>query len=202
MTTLERGFKTWTERTAASIRRELGLGAHQPLDVWSLASFLEVQLKTPKEVAGMPTSVLDQLLVHDPQGWSAVSLTLGEKAIVIYNPQHSKARQASDIAHELSHFVLSHEPAKLVVSPDGQIVMRSYNSKQEEEANWLAWSLLAPREALLHAARQRMPLSEIARSFGVSEALVEYRLSITGVRALLERSRSKHTARKPGQPRP
>jgi len=201
MTRLERGFKTRAERTAANIRGELGLDDHKPLDLWSLASFLEVQLKTPKEVAGMPTSALDQLLVHDPQGWSAVSLTLGEKAVVIYNPRHSRARQASDIAHELSHFILSHEPAKLVVSADGQMVMRSYNSKQEEEANWLAWSLLAPREALLRAARQRMPPSEIAQLLGVSEALVEYRLRITGIRAFLERNRSKHSSHNPKQPR-
>ena len=40
MTTLERGFKTWAERTAASIRRDLGLAAHQPLDVRALAAFL------------------------------------------------------------------------------------------------------------------------------------------------------------------
>jgi Zn-dependent peptidase ImmA (M78 family) len=191
MTTLERGFKTWAERTAASIRRDLGLAAHQPLDVRSLAAFLEVQLKTPNEVSGIPTDVLDQLLVHDPSGWSAVSLTLGDRAVIIYNPRHSAARQASDIAHELSHFILSHEPAKLVVSPDGRMVMRSYNSKQEEEANWLAWSMLAPREALLYAARQRMPNSEIARIYGVSEALIEYRLKITGVRAVLQRSRGR-----------
>ncbi len=191
MTTLERGFKTWAERTASSIRRELGLADHDALDVWRLASFLEVQLKTPKQVAAMPASALDQLLAHDPQGWSAVSLTRGDRAVIIFNPRHSKARQASDIAHELSHFILSHESAKLVVSGDGQIVMRSYNSKQEEEANWLAWSLLAPREALLRAARQRLSTTEIATLLGVSEALVDYRLGITGVRTLLERTRSK-----------
>ncbi len=65
--------------------------------------------------------------------------------IVIYNPAHSPARQASDIAHKLAHIILEHDPAKMVLSQDGTIVMRSFNEKQEEEANWLAWSLLLPR---------------------------------------------------------
>jgi Zn-dependent peptidase ImmA (M78 family) len=193
MATLERGFKSWAERTAASIRRELGLSDDAPFDLRALAELIEVRLMVPSEVAAMPKDVLRTLLVDDPDGWSAVSLTAGARAVVIYNPCHSKARQSSDIAHELSHIILSHEPAKLVVSSDGQMVMRSYNSKQEEEANWLGWSLLLPREALLHASRQKMSTSEIARTFEVSEALVSFRMGVTGVRLLQARARSKFT---------
>jgi Zn-dependent peptidase ImmA (M78 family) len=98
---------------------------------------------TPNDFPGLPKEVLQVLLVDDPGGWSAVSLTTSKRAVVIYNPCHSKARQASDIAHELAHFILSHQPSKLVVSADGQIVMRSYDSKQEEEANWLRMVFIA-----------------------------------------------------------
>ncbi len=192
MTTLERGFKTWAERTAASIRQELGLAEHEPLDVRALAEFLGVQLKTPSDVAGLPKEALDQLLVHDPGGWSAVSLSAGDRAVIIYNPRHSRARQTSDVAHELAHFLLSHEPSRLVVSPDGQLVMRSYNSKQEEEANWLGWALLLPREALLVAIRQKISSAEIAQLHKVSEALVEFRLRVTGIRVVQQRMRAKH----------
>ena len=143
---------------------------------------------TPNDLPGVPKEVLQVLLVEDPGGWSAVSLASRERAVVIYNPRHSKARQASDIAHELAHFILSHQPSKLVVSPDGQIVMRSYNSSQEEEANWLGWSLLLPREALLHAGRQRMSMAEIANVYEVSEPLVAFRMRITGVQLLQERT--------------
>jgi Zn-dependent peptidase ImmA (M78 family) len=191
MATLERGFKAWAERTAGSIRSELGLADNAPLDLAALAEMIGVRLITPSEVHGLPKDVLQVLLVEDPGGWSAVSLTSSEQAVVIYNPCHSKARQSSDIAHELAHFILSHQPSKLVVSPDGQIVMRSYNSKQEEEANWLGWSLLLPREALLHASRQRMLTPEIARVYGVSEALVTFRMGVTGVRVLQSRVRSR-----------
>jgi Zn-dependent peptidase ImmA (M78 family) len=191
MATLERGFKSWAERTAASIRRELGVSDDGPLDLGALAELIGVRLMVPSEVVAIPQEALRILLVDDPGGWSAVSLTSRERAVVIYNPCHSKARQASDIAHELSHIVLNHEPAKLVVSSDGQIVMRSYNGKQEEEANWLGWSLLLPREALLHTSRQRMLTSEIARIYGVSEALVTFRMGVSGVRLLQSRVRSR-----------
>ncbi len=191
MATLERGFKSWAERTAGSLRRELGLSDDSPLDLTALAEVIGVRLMTPNDLPGVPKEVLQVLLVEDPGGWSAVSLASRERAVVIYNPRHSKARQASDIAHELAHFILSHQPSKLVVSPDGQIVMRSYNSSQEEEANWLGWSLLLPREALLHAGRQRMSMAEIANVYEVSEPLVAFRMRITGVQLLQERTRSK-----------
>jgi IrrE N-terminal-like domain len=91
-------------------------------------------------------------------------------------------------------------PTKLVASADGQIVMHSYNGKQEEGANWLAWSLIIPREALLCAARRQLLISQVARLLGVSEVLVDYRLRITGVRALLQSTRSKDGSRDVAKP--
>ncbi len=44
--TFDRGFKTLAERTSANIRHELGLGAHDCLDVFRLAEFLEVKICT------------------------------------------------------------------------------------------------------------------------------------------------------------
>lgn len=179
--TLQRGFKSWAERTATSMRRELSLSAFQPLDPRQLAAYLQVQLITPHEVDGITEEILHQLLVQDPWGWSALTLDRGQSALVIYNPAHSSGRQASDITHELAHIVLGHQPATMIMSPDGNLVMRSYNQKQEEEANWLAWALLLPREALLSLKRRRATIADIAQSFGVTEVLVEYRTRITGV---------------------
>src|SRR5260370_40000759 len=108
--------KSWAGRTAGSFRRELGLSDESPLDLRAPAEVLGVRLMTPNDLPGLPKEVLQVLLVEDPGGWSAVSLTAGDSAVVIYNPCHSKARQVSDIAHELAHFILSHQPSKVVVS--------------------------------------------------------------------------------------
>jgi Zn-dependent peptidase ImmA (M78 family) len=163
------------------MRRELSLSPFQPLDPRELAAYLQVRLMTPHQVDGITDEILHQLLVKDPWGWSALTLDQGQSALVIYNPVHPPGRQASDITHELAHIVLGHQPATMIMSPDGTFVMRSYNQKQEEEANWLAWALLLPREALLALKRRRATVADIAQSFGVTEVLVEYRIRITGV---------------------
>ncbi len=76
------------------------------------------------------------------------------------------------------------------MSQDGNIIMRSYDPKQEEEANWLGWCLLLPSEALLRAARAEDSTTQIAQTYGVSEQLVTYRLRMTGVVKRLHRRRT------------
>jgi Zn-dependent peptidase ImmA (M78 family) len=109
--------------------------------------------------------------------------------VVIYNPRHSDGRQASDIAHELAHIILGHTPGKIVLSQDGAMVMRSYDPQQEEEANWLGWTILLPREALAAAVRVGLSTSGIAQRYGVSEQLVEYRIRMTGANRQFGRRR-------------
>ena len=66
--TLDRGFKSWAERTAASLRSDLGLGVHDPMLPASLARYMEVLLWTPQDVPGLPSEVLSQLTEIDPSG--------------------------------------------------------------------------------------------------------------------------------------
>ena len=190
MATLERGFKTWAERTASVVRRELGLSPTQALDPQRLAEYLGIRVVSPFDLPGLEADVLDQLLDQDPWGWSAATLQLGEKATVIYNPKKSKGRQASDLIHELAHVMLGHEPATVVFSEDGQMATRTFDQKQEDEANWLGWTLLLPREALMAARRVLMAKAQIAETYGVSERLVGYRLQMTGVDVQTRRRRT------------
>src|SRR5215469_4289578 len=137
--TLERGFKSWAERTAQSLRAELSVSSTDCLDPRELAAYLDVKLCTPEDIDGLPEASKRQLLDIDPSGWSAITIDFGKSTLIIYNPRHSAGRQASDIAHELAHIILGHRPASMIMSQDGQVVMRSYDQKQEDEANWLAW---------------------------------------------------------------
>jgi IrrE N-terminal-like domain len=188
--TLERGFKARAERTSAGLRGELGLTAFDRLDPRQLASYLEVKLLTPNDIPGMTTTLLNQLLTVEPWGWSAVTIVQGNAALVIFNPRHSAGRQASDITHELAHLVLGHQPATMIMSPDGNLVMRSYDQKQEDEANWLAWAILMPREALIMMMGKGSTVTEIADAYGVTETLVQYRIRITGVESQLRARRA------------
>lgn len=192
---LERGFKAWAERTAESFKEEIGLNFGDALNSKKIASYLGISLWTPEEVPGIPEGVVVQLLERDPWSWSAVSLQVDDRRIIIYNPRKSEGRQASDIVHEIGHFILEHDPATLIVSPSLDFTMRSFDAKQEDEANWLAWCLLLPREELLHAVRRGFSATHIAEHYGVTETLVNFRMRTTGILAQLHRNKSNHIGR-------
>jgi uncharacterized protein DUF955 len=194
MSTLERGFKSWAERTALTVRRDLKLDPHAPISPKGLATYLDVTLWTPHDVPGLPAEVVKQLLETDPWGWAAVSQQIDGRVVVIYNPRHSPGHRASNIVHELAHLLLDHEPATVILSPDGVMAMRSFNAKQEDEANWLAWCLLLPRDALLRAMADGKTDQQIADEYGVTETLVAFRKRICGVEAQL-RARARYRPR-------
>ena len=66
------------------------------------------------------------------------------RVVVVYNDRKSNGRQASDITHELAHVILSHDPATVILSESVDLSMRTFDQKQEDEANCLAWALLLP----------------------------------------------------------
>ena len=187
--TLDRGFKAWAERTATSIRTELGLSKTAPLEPTRLAEHLDVVLWRCGDVPGITPEILQQLTVNDPWGWSAVTVAVQGRIIVVYNDRRSGGRQASDITHELAHVILSHEPATVILSESVDLSMRTFDQKQEDEANCLAWALLLPRDALFDARKSRLSLDRIATAFGVTETLVQYRLRMTGIDVQLQRRR-------------
>lgn len=188
MSLLERGFKTWAEKFAQALRKEMGLELLDRMDVHRLARVFGARLCTPRDIHGMSQDHLAQLLQKDISGWSAVTVVTETDSIIIYNPSHSQGRIASDIAHEVAHLILEHEPTKLVLSQDGGLVMRSFNAKQEEEANWLGWCLLLPREALVSSLKRQLSVTEIADSFGISQPLVKFRMQMTGAQTQIRRS--------------
>lgn len=188
MSQLERGFKSWAEKCAEGLRDDLGVGIDSPIDLYRLAVLLGAKLLTPVDIPGMSTTHLNQLLSVDPSGWSAVTVCIGQASIIIHNPTHSRGRQASNIAHEIAHLILDHEPTKLVMSQDGRLVMRSFDAKQEEEANWLASCLLLPRQAMVSAMKSKRTIEEIADHFGVSGPMVRFRVQKTGAQVQARRS--------------
>jgi len=177
----DRGFKSWTEKSSLNIRRDLGLKPYESLPFHALARYLDVQLWTPKNVQGMATDHLKQLLELDSSSWSAVTIQKNQRYIIIYNPRHSLGRQSNDIMHELSHLLAAHEPSQLIVSADSEVVLRSFDQKREDEADWLAGCLLLPREALLHIKKQGISDEKACDLYKISEQLLTYRFNITGV---------------------
>jgi len=177
----ERGFKTWCERLSLEKRRELGAAAKSPLDPRSLATNLQIKVWTLEEVPRLSAKTIKTLKDDPSSGWSAATICVDKRSVIILNSSHSPGRQSSDLMHELSHLILDHTPSALDVTSAGILMMHSYDRKQEAEADWLASCLLLPREALVHIKRRMPNLEEAARDYGVSMAMLRYRLDVSGV---------------------
>jgi len=184
---VRRGFKAQAERSAASARDALGLPANAPIDPWVYANHLNVRVLEFSGL-GLPARDISQLTVIDGDSWSAMTLQLEGIFAIVLNPVHAITRQRNDLMHELAHVELSHTPTRVEVSESGLLLLSDYSDEQEQEADWLAAALLLPRDGLVHLRATRHSAAEIADHYGVSAALCEWRLRMTGVDMQMRRA--------------
>jgi len=64
----------------------------------------------------------------------------------------------------------------------GNYALRNFDEKQEAEADWLAGTLLLPREVLVSCHFRRYSTQQACQIFGVSESLFTYRMNMSGVK--------------------
>jgi hypothetical protein len=175
---LRRGFKAEAESIAQGVRAELGLGPLDALDCFALAQawgIPVVSLGDLREDGAEDRSV--RRLLSEEAGFSATTVVLGPRRLIVYNPRQPPGRRASNLAHELSHVILEHNAAPAI----GIGGCRHWDGVQEAEADWLGAALLVPRESALEWMRQNGDLDDGARTFGVSVELFRWRVNHTGV---------------------
>jgi Zn-dependent peptidase ImmA (M78 family) len=185
---MRRGFKTEAYAISREIRAELELTALDPLDPWALAEHLAIPVWRLSEYKEILHAV--RLLSGPQQGaFSAMIAFVGHHRVVIHNDAHAITRQRADIAHEIAHALLMHEPhvVRAGKSPD-------FDQGQEEEASWLGGTLLITEEACLSACRKNLSIAEAAATMGVSEDLMRWRINATGARKRVARSRQARAA--------
>jgi Zn-dependent peptidase ImmA (M78 family) len=186
---LRRGFKTLAEKASTSARQALNINLIDPLDPWTFARHLEVSVLDFSSL-GLSADCVRQLTFLDEESWSAMTLKEDGGFAIVLNPAHAVTRQRNDLMHELAHIELRHVPARVDVSKTGMLLLSDYSDEQEQEADWYAGALLLPRIGLMfHRSRSKTSL-EIAQHYGVSGALCEWRLRITGVDVQLQRARA------------
>jgi hypothetical protein len=173
-------FKAYAERFASEARREAGLDEGAPLCPWAYAERRGVIVLAPADLGIGPDDIA-QLTVIDPDSWSGVTIREGAQLAVILNSAHPKTRQANTLMHELSHLELKHVPNGVTISEQGLLLLSDFSADQEEEADWLAGSLLLPRNALMRHRARGASANEIADIFGISDELCTWRLRMTGV---------------------
>lgn len=184
---MRRGFKSQAERCATAARQLLGIGELTPFDPWAYASHLDV-LVLDFHSLGLSAGTVRQLTTVDGDSWSAMTLQVESKVGIVVNPAHAPTRLRYDLMHELAHIELEHVPTRVEVSHTGLMLLSDYSDEQEQEADWYAASFLLPRDSLVRLRSRGKTTEEIAAQFGVSRALCEFRLRMTGVDIQMRRS--------------
>lgn len=186
---LRRGFKSQCERRSTEVRKNFGLDASEPLSAYSLAEEMLVIVWTESDVSKVSKDDITQLCVVDPESWSAFTMRFKDRHLVVYNSTQSIPRQNSVVMHELSHIMLGHDLTSASLTDEGYFVPTTYNQDQEDEANWLAGTLLLPRPSLLHIRYRRLSNTEAMEKYKVSQQMLTWRFRMTGVDHQISNSR-------------
>jgi hypothetical protein len=186
-----RGFKTGSEETAFKLRRKLGLEPHAAIDPMAAAASLGVPVANPGELSELPFDIRNRLLSNHSGAWSAITVSHGNNFLIVINSTHPPARINSSLAHEIAHVILAHEPSMMFMTPKTGLALRTHSKEQEDEANWLAGCILLPREALLRVRRLGWSDEKVCLEYGVSQAMLRFRVNATGVDLQMRRTRGR-----------
>ena len=189
-----RGFKTQAETIALEVGSEMNVEPDAPFDPRAYAAFLGIPLLGLSDLAqfGASKRSIHQLTVISPEEFSAATVFSGTARLIIENPRHSLGRRANSVAHEISHVLLEHEPGSVF----GIGGCRRWSDSDEREADWLAGVLLIPRAAALRIVRNGIPSELAARQYGVSRALMNWRINHSGARMQAIRERQARDRRR------
>ena len=180
------------ELRALGLRDFAGVQIDQPLDPFALARFARLLVVDFDRIQGLSPESRAHLLGDAADEWSggACSRPLPNGwRLVILNPAHGSSRNRATLMEEVAHVFLGHKPNRLAVvggnptvregAPTGKIVAREYNHADEEAAYAIGAAALVPYAALRRMVFAGQSGSEIARRFGISRQLAEYRIKVT-----------------------
>lgn len=106
--------------------------------------------------------------------FSAVTVSRGIRRAIVHNDAHAPVRQRSNLTHEIAHALLGHT-ATPVLTEAGH---RNFDQGIEAEANFLGGALLITNEAAMHILANQLPNAD--QVYGVSKAMLNYRLGVSG----------------------
>ncbi len=173
--------KDQLEEIAAKLRRDLNLGADDQLDS------LKINVEGVRVVKLTDTDCLDARTVRKLQDdacseWSAMSVPLDKMMnswAVLLNDCHSAERQRVTLLEEYWHILMGHKLTK--VARISEAYGRTYDQAEEHDAYYLASASLLPRKAVQDAVIKGCSAADIAKRFGTSPELVEYRIKRLGL---------------------
>ncbi|PZQ12319.1 MAG: hypothetical protein DI565_15920 [Ancylobacter novellus] len=172
---LRHGFKAEANRIALRVRDSLGLSATDAIDPVVVCEHFDIDLIALSSLECKGARVLGV----DGSCFSAVTVPRGVRTAIVHNDFHHPHRRRSNICHELAHCFLGHEGAPPLTG-DGS---RSRDPAQEEEAHFLGGALLITNEAALHIITEGLT-PYAGTLYGVSQAMLDYRLRVSGAHTI------------------
>lgn len=167
-------FRRRCESIATEQRHFLNLRAFEALPANLLAIRLNAKISTPQQVSNLSSKHIETLTSNQ----FSAAIICDNPLWIIYNSTHAPARRESSLMHEFAHVLLKHQ----TVGFDPQTGQPLRIQKNEDEATYLGGCLQIPRRGLLWAVQQKMMLTQIAKYFGTSEEMVQFRINVTGVK--------------------
>ncbi len=169
------------EETAERFRVDLGVPSNAPLDS------LRIQVEGVRVVLAGKTDCLDartaRLLRTDARGeWSAMSVPLdpeNENWAVLLNDSHQIERQRVTVLEEFWHILLGHKLTK--IARIAEAYGRTYDKTEEHDAYYLASATLLPKSSMIEAVKTKLSSERVAKAFGTSSELVDYRIKRLGL---------------------
>lgn len=173
--------KDQLEEIAGNLRRDLKLAANDPIDA------LHVNVEGVRVIKITDSDCFDARTIRKLQDeacneWSAMSVPLDRTInswAVLLNDCHSAERQRVTLLEEYWHILMGHKLTK--VAKIAEAYGRTYDQTEEHDAYYLASATLLPRDAVREAVLKGSSAAIIAKHFGTSTDLVEYRIKRLGL---------------------
>lgn len=187
---LPRGFKSRAEETSEEIRNELGIGLFSRIDALVLAESLAIPVVSLTELRRLVSrderlqSSIGLLLGSAGSAFSAATVFLGGRRVILHNDSHAPGRQAANLCHEISHGLLLHTPRQAL----NDVGCRDWDDQIENEATYLASTLLIPGKASRGAAARGTSIEQVAAQYGCSVEMARWRHNQSGAFRLVRRS--------------
>lgn len=134
---------------------------------------------TVKDIPDISESIVQTLLVDKTDEWSGASsyseVQQNGSVLIVLNSTQSATRQTATLMEEICHILLGHQrnriSSDILGAPD-------YSRKIEHEAFGVGAAVLVPYVGLKYFLEEGLTIVEIAEHFGVSGALVKYRVRL------------------------
>jgi Zn-dependent peptidase ImmA (M78 family)/DNA-binding XRE family transcriptional regulator len=173
--------KDQLEAIAAKFREDLGIGPQDRLES------LKLEVESVRVIRLTKSDCIDQRTMSRLRDeacseWSAMSVPLDrqmESWAVLLNDCHTQERQRVTLLEEYWHILMGHKLTKVARIADAY--GRTYDNAEEHDAYYLASASLLPKKAVQEAVAKGVPAAKVAKRFGTSPELVEYRIKRLGL---------------------